>query len=121
MALPTLVYINSSPFYIYQKQYQNFGTKEKKVVEERTITGKRSRQLGWGPRSFSMTLWLTPDNKVTLDSLWESETNSQYTANLQIDLPTSYTYTVTFDEYSINPLEAVEERWLATVKFTEWL
>lgn len=121
MALPTSVYLNGSQYYIYQLQYDSLGKRDKRVTEEMTITGRRSRQLGWGPRSFDMTLWLTANNKAALDTIWESENSTSYTVTLKIDSLSATSYYVTFDEYSISPHEAVEERYLATVKFTEWI
>jgi|WetSurMetagenome_2_1015567.scaffolds.fasta_scaffold195927_2 hypothetical protein len=121
MTLPTSIYLNSTQIYIYQLQYDSLGVREKRVTEERTITGQRSRQLGWGPRTFAMTLWLRNTEKTFLDNLWESETNTSYCTTLKIDSLTSMSYSVTFDEYTVAPHEAVDDRYLANVKFTEWI
>lgn len=119
MPLPYLAYIDGNPYYIHQHNFSG-GHSPKTITEEITITGKRSRQFGWGPREWQVTIWADYDTKEYLNSVWEDDSSSSYTHTFRIgDIGTSYT--VTFDDISINNKEAVEERYLVQITAKEWV
>jgi len=118
MTLPIYLYIDDDTFTIHQHKFSG-GERPKTLTDEITITGKRSRQFGWGPREWQVTVWLTPDDKTALEILWEEDSAVTYTHNWKIG-EDGDEYTVTLDELGFSPKESVCERYLGNIKAKEW-
>mgnify|MGYP000455393445 CR=1 FL=1 len=121
MALPTKIYLDDNEFIIYQHNFSG-GYRTKAITDEMTITGKRSRQFAFNPREFQFTVWLTPDYKNKLESLWYDDGAGISAVHyLKVGEGSSYSYSVTFDSYELKPHPAVEERYLADITLKEWV
>jgi len=121
MSVPTRIYLDGNEFIIYQNKFSG-GVRTKALTDEMTISGKRSRQFAWNPIEWKFTIWLTPDTKNKLDYIWSDDGALLAAAHtLQIGSNSTYSYSVTFDEYELSFHDAVEERWLADITLKEYI
>jgi hypothetical protein len=118
MTLPNEIILDGTSYTIFQHQNEG-GHRPKAINDEMTVTGKRSRQIGWLPREWTVTIWADADIKDSLEAIWEEDGSSTYAHTFKLGSDGDL-YNVTLDDFKVQNKEAPQARYLIEVLFKEF-